>query len=58
MCQECFDKKEHDSTHTIRIVTIPDAPVEGVEESDDRPTHIGIYCDECGMNPIVGPRFK
>ncbi|PVG01978.1 cysteine proteinase [Serendipita vermifera] len=58
LCQECFDKKEHNPEHTFRIVTIPDVPDVDEEETDERPSHVGVYCDECGMNPIIGPRFK
>lgn len=30
----------------------------GVSESTHRVFHKGIQCDSCGMNPIIGPRYK
>ncbi|KAG8847748.1 hypothetical protein FRB91_011448 [Serendipita sp. 411] len=54
LCQACQDKKEHALHHPVLVVTT----VEEDEEESNIPKHEGIICDHCGMDPIVGPRFK
>lgn len=61
LCEECFGKGEHDQTHEMWMMPLPQSSTEdddGVGFETDRPVHPGIQCNSCGMVPVVGPRFK
>jgi hypothetical protein len=58
MCQECYDKKEHDKNHAILIIPFPAEADEEEEEGEEPSVHNGIVCNGCGMDPITGARFK
>lgn len=32
-------------------------PFSSVKPDQSKIQHIGFYCDDCGMDPIVGPRY-
>ena len=48
LCATCEAKNEHDANHPfVKIRVVPRNDV-----------HYNVACDDCGMNPIEGARFK
>lgn len=48
MCQGCYDKKEHDPTHEILVISQP---------RSDEPVHTWFSCSICKCEPIRGIRY-
>jgi hypothetical protein len=54
-CATCFSKG-HNTQHPILMAR--EVLDEEGEPETDQPVHAGIACSYCGMNPIVGTRYK
>jgi len=63
LCKACFDSKERDSAHWVRVRSEVFGTVESfyygqADGPDASPVHHRIQCDGCEAVPIVGKRFR
>jgi hypothetical protein len=54
-CEMCFSKG-HNPKHLIEMAR--EVKEEEEERVPEPPAHSGITCNRCGMDPIVGTRYK
>ena len=64
-CEKCFLKKNKEHGHRFKNVKEEDEMKEALKKistyminQEEKPVHYMISCNGCGMNHIVGKRFK
>jgi hypothetical protein len=60
LCATCFGREARQPHAWVQIKSEVQADVVSsyFASPDTSPVHHGVVCDECGMGPIVGQRFK
>ncbi len=64
-CEACYKKEKEKHGHQFKVVETKELVKEILEKvspkpknSEGKPVHRWISCNGCGMNPIVGVRYK